>query len=88
MVIKLVNTFPDGWQVDTGSELVPLNKFCRSARIKAGMTMDRLNIQSGLGHPTVNNYESGKYRPLPAMITALMTLGYEVEIKSPEVKSG
>lgn len=81
--MKLVNTFPDGWEVEDGGQTMLLSDFCRDARIKAGMSQSKLNTLSGLGHPTVNNYESGRYQSLKSMLLALLTLGYEIELKEP-----
>lgn len=85
---KIVEGFPDRWMAQDGEKVVPLREFCRSARLKAGMSMDKLNRRSGLGHPLVNLYEQGKSQSLPSMITALLTLGYEIEVKAPRERDG
>lgn len=87
-MVKILEGFPEKWLADDGRQIVPLRDFCREARLKKGISISRLNLDSGLGHPTVNNYEKGKYQSLPAMVTALLTLGYEIEVKPPEVKDG
>lgn len=87
-MIKLVEGFPEKWLVEVDGETIPLRDFCHTARLRAGMSMSRLNLKSGLGHPTVNHYESGKSNSLPAMVTALLALGYEIEVRPPGVRDG
>lgn len=87
-MVKIIEGFPEKWLAVIGDKEVPLREYCKEARLKAGMSMDKLNRRSGLGHPTVNNYESGKYQSLPAMVTALLTLGHEIEIKPPGARGG
>lgn len=85
---KIVEGSPEKWLADDGKQKIPLREYCRNARLQAGMSMDKLNRKSGLGHPLVNLYEQGKSQSLPSMITALLTLGYEIEIKAPRERDG
>jgi transcriptional regulator with XRE-family HTH domain len=82
--MKLVDVHPDGWSVDTGKEVISLSKFCREARIKQRMSMHELGHKAGLIHPTVIHYENGRTKSIRAMLMALMTLGYEIELKGPK----
>lgn len=87
-MIKITESFPERWLADDGTGPVPLREFCRTARLRAGLSMNKLNFKSGLGHPLVNLYEHGKSKSLEPMITALLTLGYEIEVRPPRERDG
>lgn len=79
---------PTGWLVEIDSQTVPLKDLCRRSRLEAGLTLNALEMMSGLSHPTVGSYEIGKTKSVGAMLSVLLTLGYSIELKEPEAPNG
>lgn len=60
--------------------LIPLKDFLIYARKRKGITKGALQVNSGLYHPQVHDYESGKNNSPRTMLVALDALGYDLLI--------
>ena len=58
----------------------PLRDFYIEARKKAHLTIPQVETRSGLQHPTLYQIEAGKYKGVKALLVALETIGYSIDI--------
>lgn len=58
-----------------------LREFYMDARKKQNITIAQLQRDGGLNHPVLWNVEKGKNNSIRAILIALETLGYSLDIK-------
>lgn len=59
---------------------VSLRDFYMEARREAGVSIGKLQDDSGLGHPLLWNVENGRSNSTNTILRALQTLGYNVTL--------
>ncbi len=62
-------------------------RLVRAIRVALGLTQEKLAQRLGVTFSTVNGWENGKHRPIPALVAALERLAGECGLRDDAVRS-